>query len=61
MLPKPRLARWGRSQTAAALGDVEQGVGPVVAVVGRVGQAADADGVQDDQGDAVDTLAGHLP
>ena len=59
MFPRPSFARLGRCSPPQPLGDVGQGVGPLVAVGGGVGQAADADGVQDDQEDAVDLGLGH--
>ncbi len=59
-VPQAELSEKGQAQAAAALGDVDQRVGPLVAKVGGVGQAADADGIQDDQDGAVDRSTRHL-
>ena len=59
-VPQTELPEMGQAQAAAALGDVDQRVGSLVAEAGRVGQAADADGIQDDQDGAVDRGIRHL-
>ena len=45
---EPELLQHGEVQAAGGLGDVAEGVGARVAVIGGVGQLAGAAGVEDD-------------
>jgi len=60
-IPQSEFRKMGQRQSAAALGDVGQGIGSVVSEGCSIGQTAYTHGIENNQDHAMDFDFGHPP